>query len=335
MRAGFADACLRHETGERHPEHPDRIRAIRAGLERKHGVAFVEPEPIAPTVAAGVHDPAYLDDIEAFCREGGGRWDADTIAVEATWDAALASAGLARWAAEGALDRPQRRETPMALGRPPGHHALADDAMGFCFLNNVAIAADWALDRVDRVAILDWDVHHGNGTAAIFADRADVCYASIHEEGLYPNTGDIDETGTGAGEGTTVNVPLPAGVGDATYAAVVDEVMVPAFERFDPGLVLVSAGFDAHRHDPISRMSVTTEGFGVLTERLADCADALDAGIGFVLEGGYGMESLADGVGMVHETLAGRDPLEPEAEPSAAGAERIAEARSIHGLGST
>jgi acetoin utilization deacetylase AcuC-like enzyme len=335
MRAGFADACLAHETGERHPEHPDRLRAIRQGLERKHGVTFVEADPIDRAIATGVHDPDYLDELADFCRAGGGRWDADTIAMEATWDAALASAGLARWAAAEALDRPRRRETPMALGRPPGHHALPDDAMGFCFLNNAAIAADWALDRVDRVAILDWDVHHGNGTAAIFADRADVCYASIHEEGLYPNTGDIDEIGAGPGEGTTVNVPLPAGAGDATYAATVDEVVVPVFDRFDPGLLLVSAGFDAHRHDPISRMSVTTDGFGVLTQRLADFADRADAGIGFVLEGGYGMESLADGVGIVHETLAGRDPVEPTDEPSAAGAERITEARSIHGLGST
>jgi acetoin utilization deacetylase AcuC-like enzyme len=311
MNFGYREVCLDHDTGERHPESPDRLRAVRRALTDSHGVEYFDaPDPDMDLVRA-VHDEHYIEEFREYCADGGGHWDADTVAVEATWDAALASAGVAVWAAEQAAPGVRGRETPFALGRPPGHHAVYDDAMGFCFINNAGVAAQAALeDDADRVAIFDWDVHHGNGTQDIFYDRGDVFYASIHEESLYPGTGAVEETGEGDGEGTTLNLPLPAGAGDADYTAAVDKLVAPAIEAFDPELFLVSAGFDAHRHDPISRFHVSTEGYAMLADRVRAVSDATDAPLAFVLEGGYGLDTLAEGVGVVHETFDGRDPVE-------------------------
>ncbi|MFW6003066.1 MAG: histone deacetylase family protein [Halanaeroarchaeum sp.] len=314
MRFGFSDTCLEHDPGPRHPENPDRLRAIREHLDGLESVEYVTPDPAPVEDVEAVHEPGYVDELKAFIDDGGGNWDPDTAATDTTWDAALASAGIAIWAATVALDGASGHETPFALGRPPGHHATPDDAMGFCFFNNAGIAAQYAIDRegADRVAILDWDVHHGNGTQDMFYDRDDVFYASIHEDGLYPGTGDVDEIGAGDGAGTTVNVPLPAGSGNVEYDATLTEVVGPAIESFDPDLLLVSAGFDAHRHDPISRMHVTTGGFGLLTRRVIETTDAIDSDLGFVLEGGYGLDTLAEGVGAVHEVFEGGRASAPE-----------------------
>lgn len=333
MNFGYSETCLEHDTGQRHPETPDRLRAIKQGLTRKHGVEYVESDPATVDAIEAVHDPDHVAEVREFCETGGGNWDPDTVAVEGTWDAALASAGLAQWAAEAALDGQQGRETPFSIGRPPGHHALSDDAMGFCFFNNAAIAAAAALERVDRVAIVDWDVHHGNGTQEIFETRGDVFYASLHEDGLYPGTGAAESTGSGDGDGATCNVPLPAGTDGGEYLYAVDEVIGPAIERFDPGLLLVSAGFDAHRHDPISRMRVSTDGYGHLAIALRDLADAVEAPIAFVLEGGYGLDTLSEGVAMVHEVFDGHRPVEPEIDPSETVEELVADLRERHGLG--
>jgi acetoin utilization deacetylase AcuC-like enzyme len=307
MRFGFSETCLEHDPGPRHPENPDRLRAIRKHLEGDGTVEYVSPDPASESDVVAVHNEEYVDELRAFIESGGGNWDPDTAATETTWDAALASAGIAIWAAEEALAGASGHEMPFALGRPPGHHATPDDAMGFCFFNNAGIAAQYALDSLgaNRVAILDWDVHHGNGTQDMFYDRGDVFYASIHEDGLYPGTGDIDETGTGDGTGTTLNVPLPAGSGNPEYDASMTDLVGPMIETFDPDLVIVSAGFDAHRHDPISRMHVTNDGFSVLTERVRELARATDAALSFVLEGGYGLDTLAEGVYAVHEVFEG------------------------------
>lgn len=316
MQFGYSDLCLEHDTGERHPETADRLRAIRRRLEKRHGVEYVDSGQASWDAVAAVHDEEYLESVKTFCADGGGNWDPDTVACEATWDAAMTAAGLAEWAAQEALSGADGRRTPFALGRPPGHHAEPDEAMGFCFLNNAAIAAESVLRDGDaeRVAIFDWDVHHGNGTQAAFYDRDDVFYASIHEDGLFPGTGEVQETGTGEGEGTTMNVPLEAGHGNSDYLLLLDRVISPAIERFDPDLVLISAGFDAHRHDPISRMRLSSEGYALMTDRMRDLARETDAALGFVLEGGYGLDTLSQGVAIVHETFDGRPPAEVDSE---------------------
>ncbi|WP_396610666.1 histone deacetylase family protein [Haloferax sp. S1W] len=336
MRFGYNESCLDHDTGARHPETADRLRAIRRGLAKRHGIEYVDAPPAVKSTVAAVHDDDYVDELHDFCRGGGGNWDPDTVAVEETWVAALASAGLAEWAARSALSGDNGRQTPFSLGRPPGHHAVEDDAMGFCFFNNAAVAAQAVIDDdlAERVAIFDWDVHHGNGTQDIFYDRDDVFYASIHEDGLYPGTGEVEETGANGAEGTTLNVPLRAGAGDADYVYSFEETIAPAVERFDPDLFIVSAGFDAHRHDPISRMRVSTEGYAMLTERVRDLCDDTDTALAFVLEGGYGLDTLSEGVAIVHETFDGRLAMDPDEEPNENNVELVDEIRDVHGLGS-
>ena len=317
MNFGYREVCLDHDTGERHPESPDRLRAVRRALKECHGVKYVDADDPGLELVRAVHDPDYIEEFREYCTEGGGHWDADTVAVEATWDAALAAAGVAVWAADEAAPDVRGRDTPFALGRPPGHHAVGDDAMGFCFINNAGVAAQAALEAdADSVAIFDWDVHHGNGTQDIFYDRGDVFYASIHEDGLFPGTGDIEETGTGDGEGANCNVVYQPGADTVDYLAAVDEIIAPAISEFDPDLLLVSAGFDAHEHDPISRMRVTTEGYGLMTEQMCDLADDCDAGLAFVLEGGYGLDTLSDSIKMVHEVFDGYQPVAPDGEGS-------------------
>ncbi|MFB6224695.1 MAG: histone deacetylase family protein [Haloarcula sp.] len=317
MNFGYREVCLDHDTGPRHPESPDRLRAIRRALKDHHGVEYTAAGNADIDLVREVHDPDYIEEFREFCDDGGGNWDADTVAVEATWDAALASAGVSVWAAETALDGNSGRDTPFALGRPPGHHAVGDDAMGFCFINNAAVAAQAALEReADRVGIFDWDVHHGNGTQDIFYDRDDVFYASIHEDGLYPGTGDIAETGADDGEGTTLNVKYKPGADTADYLAAIDESIAPTIRDYAPDLLLISAGFDAHEHDPISRMRVSTEGYGMMTARMRSLAESCDAALGFVLEGGYGLDTLADSITTVHEVFDGYQPMEPDGDVS-------------------
>ncbi|MCU4802603.1 histone deacetylase [Halobacteria archaeon HArc-gm2] len=334
MNFGYREVCLDHDTGPRHPESADRLRAIRRRLAECHDVDYVAPPDADADLVKRVHDADYVDEFEQFCADGGGDWDADTVAVEATWDAAIASAGIAAWAATEALDGADGRETPFALGRPPGHHAVEDDAMGFCFVNNVVVGAQAALEAgADRVAIVDWDVHHGNGGQDICYDRGDIFNVSFHESGLYPGTGEIDETGEGDGDMRNLNVPFPPGTDTVGYLAAFDEVILPTLREYDPDLVLVSAGFDAHQHDPISRMRVSTEGYGLMTERLTELVEECDAGLGFVLEGGYSLDTLADSIATVNKTIASYDPQPPEGDVSE-GAQGVIDDLLDQGFGS-
>jgi len=334
MNFGYREVCLDHDTGERHPESPDRLRAVRRALAECHSVAYVDADDADIALVRDVHDEAYIEELSAYCDDGGGHWDADTVAVEATWDAALAAAGAAVWAAETADPSVRGRETPFALGRPPGHHAVYDDAMGFCFINNAGVAAQAALERgADSVAIFDWDVHHGNGTQDIFYDRGDVCYISTHERDIFPGTGAVGQAGTGDGAGTTLNVPLRAGCDDADYAVVFEELVRPTLTGFDPDLLLVSAGFDAHERDPISRMDVSTEGFGWLADGVRTVADAVDAPLAFVLEGGYSLDSLADSAVAVNSVFDGYRPGDPAGDASERARDAIDAVRDIHDIG--
>jgi acetoin utilization deacetylase AcuC-like enzyme len=262
---------------EPHVESRERLLALLDAFE------VVEGRPASREQIERCHAPAYLDRLEAL--EVATMLDADTVASETSYEAALLAAGCTL----AAVDR-----GGFALVRPPGHHALPDRAMGFCLVNNVAVAARYAQAElgVGPVAIVDWDVHHGNGTQDIFRDDPTVLFVSLHQWPFYPGSG-----GPGDGNETTVNVPLPAGSGDEDYLLAFDELVVPAVQAFDPELLLVSAGFDAHVDDPLAGMRVTADGFRELARRSAGLAPRVAA----VLEGGYDPRTLPDLVGAALE----------------------------------
>ena len=300
-----------HDTGH-HPEHPRRIRAIEAELARRNLLAGrAEPSwtPATDEQITRVHDPALLEGLEELTTAGGGWIDPDTIVRPDS----LAAARLAAGAGVAAVDAVRAGEatTALVLGRPPGHHATPTRAMGFCLLNTVAIAAAHARAiGFERVAIVDWDVHHGNGTQDVFYDRADVLFCSTHryDRMFFPGTGSAAERGRGAGEGCTLNVPLRAGDGDADVLAALRERIIPAVEAFRPDLVLLSAGYDAHEDDPLGGLNVTDAGFRALAELTKDLAERVAGGrLVAVLEGGYDPAALARGVA---DTLAILDGID-------------------------
>jgi acetoin utilization deacetylase AcuC-like enzyme len=288
------DASLAHDIPG-HPERPDRIRALEAEMARRdwYGAALLEAPEVDRSLLETVHPKPYVTALEELCACGGGFLDADTAAVPATFGAALRAAGGAVALVDGLLGGTAR--VGVSALRPPGHHAEPARAMGFCFFGNVAVAARRAIDThgLSRVLILDWDVHHGNGTEAIFARDSDVLFVSIHEWPLYPGTGPASEVGSGAGQGYTVNLPVPGGSGDAVYRSLVAHVVVPLVSEWEPELVLVSAGFDAHRDDPLASCLVTEAGFAGMTASLRTACDAVGAPLGLVLEGGYDLGALA------------------------------------------
>jgi len=297
-------AYLAHDTGPGHPERPARLDAVLAGLEAAgvpDALVWAEPRRATRAELERVHPAAHLDELEAFCAAGGGRIDADTTAGATSWDAALLAAG----AGLDAVERLERGDGSAAfcVVRPPGHHATPERAMGFCLLNNVAVAAAALADRGERVLVYDWDAHHGNGTQdAFYADQR-VLYISAHQWPLYPGTGALDETGRGPGAGYTINLPFPPGTTGDVYLAAFDEVVAPAVDRFDPTWVIVSAGFDAHRADPLTGLNLTAGDFADLTDRLV--AVAPPGRLVAFLEGGYDLQALALSAGAFVAGLAG------------------------------
>lgn len=307
------DASLAHDIPG-HPERPARIVGLErmAAAEGWFGWDVVEAPEATRAQLGLVHPASHVDSIERLTAGGGGFIDHDTACVPATWPAALRAAGGAVALVDALLSG--SAPAGFAALRPPGHHAEADRAMGFCFFANAAIAAAHALrSGVERVLVFDWDVHHGNGTNEIFRFSDEVLFVSIHQWPLYPGTGSGNDAGTGAGEGYTVNLPVPSGTGDAAYVSLVEHVVAPLAREFKPGLVLVSAGFDAHEADPLASCRVTEAGFAEMTGVLRRVCAELEVPLGLVLEGGYSIDALAGSVRALAPVLGAADP--PAAGP--------------------
>jgi len=296
----YEDNCfLKHETGH-HPERVERIHGIRTRLEESGLEARcrrVEWGPISRRPLARVHTPAYIDEIWACSKAGGGEIDAETVCGPSSYEVALMAAG----AVCDAVKRVVRGEDRQALClvRPPGHHALVNRAMGFCLFNNVAVAARLATENLElqRVLIVDWDVHHGNGTQATFWDDPSVGFLSIHRWPFYPGSGAADETGAGDGLGYTLNLPVEYGISRREYLDLFRLELERFADRIKPQLVLISAGFDAHRLDPVGNLGLETEDFQTLTRAVLDIAETHAEGrVVSVLEGGYHPDMLAESI---------------------------------------
>ncbi len=293
--------CLLHDTGPHHPERAERLRAARFALEAAPFAELLHwhtPAPAPADCIEAIHTPEYRQYIEEACLAGRPFVDmGETAVCHDSYHAALLAAG----AAIGAVDAVFREgyAAAFSLSRPPGHHASSEQAMGFCLFNNIAIAAHYAerAYNIERLCILDWDVHHGNGTQNIFYSSPSVLFCSLHQLPLYPHTGETHETGSGAGAGLTVNCPLPPGAGIDLYLEALEQDLRPVLERFRPQLFLVSAGFDAHRLDPLADIQLESEDFHTLTHWVLTQADAHAHGrLVSLLEGGYHLEALAESV---------------------------------------
>ena len=340
-------AVLEHEPPEGHPERPERVRAVMALLERSGTLERLTRLPVTPATRAQleqVHTPAYLDFAKRVAAEGGGYLDAgNTVASAGSWKAATAAAG----ASIGAVDAVMTggMDASFAVVRPPGHHAPPDRAMGFCILNNAAIAAAHAIAEqgLSRVLLVDFDVHHGNGTQDCFYASPEVLYFSTHQSPAYPFTGAVEDTGIGAGVGYTVNVPLPPDVGEAGFLQAFETILRPLARRFQPEMVIVSAGYDAHwrnsRYVQGIRERLTVRGLAALSQSLLEIADAHCPGrlVG-ILEGGYDLEALAYGVlGTLRVWLGDMEIDDPLGPPPTEAREPditpiLAHVRAVHGL---
>jgi acetoin utilization deacetylase AcuC-like enzyme len=325
-----------------HPENQQRLRTIFQVLEAHQmlqRLVHIQAAPATQERLVRIHEPSYIEQVKRVAQRGGGHLDMDTYVRPASFDAALMAAGGLIEATRAVLDG--EVSNVFALTRPPGHHALRGRGMGFCLFNNVAIAARYALAErgLDRVLILDFDVHHGNGTQDEFDCDPAVTYISTHQYPYYPGTGHWQEMGQGRGRGSTVNVPLEGGIGDVGFARILKEIVEPVAWRFQPQLLLVSAGYDAHWDDPLAYMQLTVGGYAAIAQALKDLAEELCSGrLVFTLEGGYHLEALAYSVLNTFAVLLGDedwdlvDPLGPSPRAEQTVENIIAQVRHAHNL---
>jgi acetoin utilization deacetylase AcuC-like enzyme len=316
-----------HAPPGHHPERPERLIAARAGAKAAQGANFerVTAQSATDEQLARVHDPRFIEALGKLRGESG-YLDPDTYVSAQSVDVARLAAGSLVAMVDAMIDGPVAKG--VALLRPPGHHAKPGRAMGFCLLNNVAVAAAHARARgLRRIAVVDWDVHHGNGTQEMFWRDPSVLYQSTHQFPFYPGTGDLDEVGEGEGTGYTVNVPLEAGSGDAVYASAFERVLLPVLEAYAPELVLVSAGFDAAARDPLAQMELSSEAYGWMARAVARVTEASSHGrMALVLEGGYDLVALEGGVRSAIEGMVAGVAVEPARAPDDNGVERAARA---------
>lgn len=329
MKYVIHEDYLKPTQGPGHPECPERLEAIMAYIgSHEIGAEAIAPEPAEASDILKVHSRDYMDLLRSF---GRGRLDMDTAVYPHTYEMALLAAGGGLSAAKNMLDR---REPTFALLRPPGHHATGDMGMGFCYINNVAVAAEWLRQKLDRVAIVDIDVHHGNGTNDIFMERPDVLYISTHEWGIYPGTGPAVQTGRGRGDGFTVNIPLCGQSGDATFSAATAKIILPVLRQFAPDAVLISLGGDAHYMDPLSSLTLSSQGYLGTVSAIAELAEEIcENRWAAFLEGGYNVSALADVVGSCMAMASGETAhthFNEACDTETVGSEWISEAVDVH-----
>jgi acetoin utilization deacetylase AcuC-like enzyme len=297
---------LEHDTGP-HPENADRLRAIEAALDADgwHGLEVVEAPTATLEQLERVHPRPHVEAIESISAGGGGMIDLDTVAGPRSYQAALRAAGGAVHAVDRLLEGTER--FAFCGLRPPGHHAEPARAMGFCLFNNIAVGLAHALAAhgVERAMVVDWDVHHGNGTQDVFYDSSRVLFTSIHQSPLYPGTGDPSERGSGDGEGYTVNLPVPPGAGSDEFLSILQTIIVPLARSFEPGLIAVSAGYDAHRDDRLAECELDEAAYADMAASLRDLAGELEVPLLFCLEGGYALAALATSVSATIEAVTG------------------------------
>ena len=297
---------LKHEN-EPHPENPGRLTAIQSKVESSkfyNNLALIQPRKATLEDIARVHDRGYIESVEQSCQNGVRNLDADTVISPDSYQAALLSAGAGLEALDKILDG--TIDNVFCAVRPPGHHAEQNRAMGFCLFNNVGVVARYAQEvkQLDKIFIFDWDVHHGNGTQHSFYKNSSIFYSSTHQYPFYPGTGGSDETGSGDGLGANLNLPMRAYSGDSDYLDAIENKLVPAIQKFNPDLIIISAGFDAHENDPLAQVELSTDCYGKMTQQLLEAAkDVCQGRILSMLEGGYDYSALGDSVQLHIENL--------------------------------